>query len=92
MTKDPAENIYTETNLDKLCGFVREVMESWAIGTAEFIDLQELAIKYGLIKLKDPPPDKPCGDECTCADYYEFKDFLAGEVECYERTELLRGL
>ena len=74
-----------------LRGFVREIMENWPL---EDIDneLQDLAIKYGLIKLKDPPPDKPCSDECDCSVYFDLKEFAAGEVECYEKTELLRAL
>ena len=75
-----------------LRGFVREIMENWPLGDIEGGELQDLAIKYGLIKLKDPPPDKPCGEECTCADDYDQKEFADGKVECYERTELLRGL
>ena len=79
------------TDQENLRGFVRDIMENWPLSDVDG-ELQDLAIKYGLIKLRDPPPDKPCGEECTCADFYEFKDFVNGDVECYERTELLRGL
>ena len=77
---------------ENLRSFVREIMENWPLGNIEGGDLQDLAIKYGLLKLKEPPPTEPCSDECTCGYAYEFGDFAAGLVECYEQTELLRGL
>ena len=80
------------TAQENLHGFVREIMENWPLGDVDGGALQALAIKYGLIKLKNPPPTEPCSDECTCGYAYEFGDFAAGEVECYEKTELLRAL
>ena len=80
------------TDQENLSGFVREIMESWPLGDVEGGELQDLAIKYGLLKRKEPPPTEPCCDECTCGYAYEFEDFADGIVECYERTELLRGL
>ena len=79
---------------ENLHGFVREIMENWARGDINDIEMQleRLALKYGLIKLKAPPPDKPCHEECICFGAYNFEDFANGEVECYEKTELLRGL
>ena len=74
-----------------LRGFVREIMENWPLGDIDN-ELQNLALKYGLIKLNDPPPNQPCGEECLCADYYDFGEFANGAVECYEKTELLRSL
>ena len=75
MPRNTAEKINTETDLDNLCNFVREIMENWPPGDIEGGELQDLAIKYGLLKLKDPPPTEPCSDECTCGYAYEFKDF-----------------
>ena len=80
------------TDLENLRGFVREIMESWPLGDVDGGALQDLAIKYGLLKLKEPPPTEPCSAGCTCRYAYELKDFAAGIVECYEKTELLRGL
>ena len=80
------------TDLENLRGFAREIMENWPLGDVEGDKLEALALKYGLIKPKDPPPDKPCCDECTCRENFDLKDFAAGNVECYERTELLRWL
>ena len=80
------------TPIENLRGFIREIMESWPLGDVDGGALQDLAIKYGLLKLKEPPPTEPCSDECTCGYAYEFGDFAAGLVECYERTELMRWL
>ena len=80
------------TDQEKLRGFIREIMEDWHLGDVDGMVLHKLALKYGLLQLKDPPPDKPCGDECSCADDFDQKDFADGIVECYERTELLRAL
>ena len=88
-------SMIVDTKMDdqkNLCGFVREIMKSWLTGDVERGELQDLAIKYGLIKLKDPPPEKPCFYDCLCTEVYDFEDFANGIVECYEKTELLREL
>ena len=79
------------TDQENLRGFVREMMKNWPLADIDN-ELQDLAIKYGLIKLKDPPPDEPCSEECTCADYFSYEEFVEGKVECYEKTELLLAL
>ena len=81
------------TDLENLRGFAREIMENWP--RAEKIDgkeLQDLAIKYGLIKQNNPTPNQPCGPDCLCADSSNFGRYPKGTVQCFERTELLRGL
>ena len=82
------------TDEENLRGFIREIMKIWGQGTVDNMEmlLEKLALKYGLIKLKDPPPDRPCHEECICLAAYDFEDFAAGLVECYEKTELLRSL
>ena len=58
-------------------------MENWPLGDIDN-ELQDLALKHGLIKLKDPPPDKPCGEECTCAEHYDnrkYADYYNGQVK-----------
>ena len=92
MPRNEAEKINTETDLDNVCKFVRDIMKSWPLGDIEGGELQDLALKYGLIKLKNSPPAEPCNEECTCVDYYDFADFAAGKVECYARTALLLAL
>ena len=92
MPRNTAEKINTETDLGNVCNFIKAIMENWPLGDVGGGELQDLAIKYGLIKLNDPPPNQPCGEECLCADYYDFGEFANGAVECYEKTELLRGL
>ena len=82
------------TDQENLRGFAREIMEIWARGEVNDMEmlLEKLALKYGLIKLKNPPPEKPCYYDCLCTEVYDFEDFANGAVECYEKTELLRGL
>ena len=79
------------TDLENLRGFTREIMENWPLADIGN-ELQDLALKYGLVKLKYPPPDEPCSEECTCADYFSYVEFVEGKVECYEKTELLLAL
>ena len=81
-----------EVGQENLRGFARDIMKSWPLGDIEGGELQDLAIKYGLLKRKDPPPTEPCSDECACGYAYEFKDFADGIVECYQRTDLLNAL
>ena len=76
----------------ELRGFVRELMMNWTQDDVYGIELHDLAIKYGLIKLKNPQPRAPCCDECACRENFDLIEFAAGNVECYESTELLRGL
>ena len=93
MSDGSNERRHKLTDLENLRGFVREIMRSWPTGDVDGLELENLALKYGLIKLKDPPPGKPCSDEdCICTEYFDMKDFADGSVDCYERTELLRGL
>ena len=92
MPRSTAEKINTETDLDNVCNFTRDIMKSWPLGDVDGDRLQTLALKHGLIKLKVPPPDKPCHEECTCADYFTYRDFADGIVECYEKTDLLGAL
>ena len=80
------------TDQETLRSFVRELMKDWPIWEPDGMALESLAIKYGLIKLKAPPPHTPCNKECTCAKYYDLQEFAEGKVECYEKTELLRSL
>ena len=88
MAEEPIDRVTDQKNLR---GFVREIMENWPLSDIDG-KLQDLAIKYGLIKLRDPPPSEPCREECTCVDYFDLQEFVDGKVECYERTNLLLGL
>lgn len=54
--------------------------------------LMQAAIEHGLLKQKIPSPRESCGEGCTCAEYFSADDFRDGQVICYERTALLRGI
>ena len=74
----------------KLRAFAREVMESWPDGGIEGDDLQEIAVKHGM--LAPEIRHEPCGEWCNCN---AGVDVDGGEwergVECYRRTALLTG-
>ncbi len=74
----------------KLRAFAREVMEAWPEGGIEGDDLQEIAVKHGM--LAPELRHEPCGEWCKCN---AGVDVDSGEwergVECYRRTALLTG-
>ena len=71
-----------------LRAFARDVMEAWPKGGIEGDDLQEIAVKHGM--LAPEIRHEPCGDWCNCANYCDSKDWKHG-VTCYRRTALLTG-
>ena len=83
------------TDVRKLRAFAAAVLGDWPdSGTLDGGDVQELAIKHGLLRAKDPAPTRPCSDEgCFCAEYRgtDFNGEFDGGIECYERTTLLLG-
>lgn len=80
------------TEIESLRGFAKEILECWPFGDVDGFELQDLAIKYGLLRQKDPAPDRPCAEDCMCGESYDLIDFANGDVECYEKTKLLSGL
>lgn len=89
------ERIRQETREEcaKLREFARDVLKEWPESGPDVFDLQEIAIKHGMLKADDPPPSAPCKEEggCWCADYYSDEEFADGSVQCYRRTPLLTG-
>jgi hypothetical protein len=79
--------------LRKLRAFAADVLGDWPdCGSLDGAEVQDLAVKHGLLRAKYPAPTKPCRDEgCACAEYYgtDFNGEFEDTVECYERTELL---
>ena len=75
---------------EKLRAFAREVMAAWPEGGIEGDDLQEIAVKHGM--LAPETRFEPCGEWCNCN---AGVDVDGGEwergVECYRRTALLMG-
>jgi hypothetical protein len=77
------------TELEALRAFAQEVMECWPLGDVDGGELQDIAVKHGL--LYEARPSEPCGEECDCRDSYHESDFLDGTVVCYRKTNLLTG-
>lgn len=75
--------------LEKLRAFAQDVMESWPIGDLDGGELQDLALKHGLLMAETR--HSPCGDNCSCSEYMDQGDFKDGVV-CLRKTELLPGL
>jgi hypothetical protein len=82
-----------KTNLDteKLRAFAKEVMDEWPLECGlNFMDLQEIAIRHGLLEPEIRYESCVDGAFCQCAEYYNEDDFKSG-VECFRKTKLLMG-
>lgn len=83
-----AKSYLADTN--KLRSFAQAIMEAWPEGGIEGDDLQDIAVKHGM--LAPETRFEPCGEWCNCN---AGVDVDGGEwergVECYRRTELLTG-
>ena len=76
-------------DIDQLRAFAQGAMNGWPEDQGlDGFDLQDLAEKHGLLKLKDPKPTEPCGEHCWCEEYH---GDMSGGVNCYIRTPLLLG-
>ena len=83
-----AKSSIEDTN--KLRAFAREVMAAWPEGGIEGEDLQEIAVKHGM--LAPEIRHEPCGEWCQCNSMNCLdSDDWKGGVECYRRTALLTG-
>lgn len=80
-------------DLRRFRAFAQALLEDWPhdMGIDGF-ELQDLAIKHGLLAPKVPAPTAPCGENCNCVEYHgsDATDWADG-VECFQRTELLVG-
>lgn len=74
----------------KLRAFAQAIMEAWPEGGIEGDDLQEIAVKHGM--LAPEIRHEPCGEwcNCNCLGDFDSADWQRG-VECYRRTALLTG-
>ncbi len=75
---------------DSLLAFTRDILACWPEGGIDGPEMQDTAVKHGLLL-----PDirhAPCGEEgaCSCAEYATPEEFAAG-VTCYRRAEWLRA-
>lgn len=79
----PAELAAKAGEVEALRGFAQRVMESWPHGDVDGGDLQEAAYAAGL--LAPITATEPCGESCSCAEWGEWP------IECYRKTDLLKG-
>lgn len=77
--------------LEKLRAFAQELFRGYPEDFGDFDRgaVQEFAIEHGL--LSETKPKAPCGENCSCANYFSGQEFEAGEATCYQRTQLLDG-
>ena len=75
----------------KLRAFANAVLGGWPDDIClDGFELQDHAVKHGLLALKDPRPTAPCGEFCNCVEYHgsDPADWAQG-VDCYVKTALL---
>ena len=83
-----AKSYLADTN--KLRSFAQAIMESWPDGGIEGDDLQEIAVKHGM--LAPEIRHEPCGEWCQCNSMNCLdSDDWKGGGDCYRRTALLTG-
>ena len=73
---------------ENLRAFAKEIMDHWPESGVDGDDLQEIAVKHGL--LAPTVKYKPCGENCSCADHAGTDEFKNGLV-CFVKTKLLTG-
>lgn len=76
-----------EAEFAKLRAFAQDVMQAWPEGDLDGGELQDAAVRHGL--LRETHPAEPCGENCWCAEYYGDDEFKDGGAICYKPTELL---
>lgn len=79
------------SDTDKLRAFAQDIMNIWPEGDVDGGELQEIAVKHGL--LKPEIRHEGCGNNdyrCYCEEYCTSEEFVAG-VECFRKTPLLNG-
>lgn len=73
---------------DKLLDFAIAIMRYWPEGDVDGGDLQDTAVKYGL--LEPEHRTEPCAENgCKCREDYGFTE--GDEWDCYRHTALLKG-
>lgn len=82
-SEEIADKIIRGIVLNRFQNFAKDVMASWPEGGIEGDDLQEIAVKYGL--LTPVIANEPCGEECWCQETHgEFP------TTCYRKCSLLK--
>lgn len=71
---------------DKFISFAKDILKSWPDGNIDGGDLQDIAVKHGLLIPKIMYAH--CGESCNCADVISTDEMTQG-VECFSfYTEL----
>lgn len=78
------------TELEALRAFAQAMLKDWPEGSPDPFDIQDEAVKHGLLVKRDPAPSEPCGEHCWCTDYFSAEDWRDG-VTCYVRSAVLTG-
>ena len=73
----------------KLKGFARDILADWPETAPDEPEIQDLAIKHGLLVAKAVKPTEPCGEDCACAEYFTEREWAEG-VECFERVAFIK--
>ncbi len=73
----------------KLKGFARDILKDWPDASPDGFDVQDYAIKHGLLMAKAIKPTEPCGEFCACAEYFTRDEWGTG-VECFERVAFIK--
>jgi hypothetical protein len=72
------------SDIDKLRAFAQAILDGWPeVPQWDGFDLQDLAVKHGL--LEATTVTEFCGEGCQCAEIDEFP------MECFRFTALLKG-
>jgi hypothetical protein len=77
-----------QCEVERLRAFASDVMTAWPIGDVDGSELQEYAVRRGL--LTPVERTEPCGDGCSCAEYYATDDWPEG-ITCYRRPPWMRA-
>jgi hypothetical protein len=78
-------------DVGKLRDFCNEIMDIWPEGDVSGDQLQEIAVKHGL--LKPEIRHVSCRNDeyrCFCEEMCSAEEFVAG-VECFRKTPILTG-
>lgn len=70
--REAAAHLRTLAERDALRQFAREMMYAWPDGGIEGGELQESAVRCGL--LTEVKRDQWCGDNCACAEFHDWDD------------------
>lgn len=87
---DLIELLQAYADIAALRAFAAEMMGDWPDnGDVDGFELQEAAIRCGLLARVTPDPTEPCGENCGCAEVNGPEDWACGVI-CYRPTDALR--